>query len=503
MHTAPPSLADNAPAAPAAPPSRAYVPESIATEADDDAPASLALEYREPPIDRLPPPLAEYVAKSAEAIGCDPCLVAMPALAACAAAIGDSRVLEVKPGFEVPAVLWTLVAAASGQLKTPAMKAAMLGLESAQRAAAEKHRSALAHYKTALAKWSEAGSKGAKPEEPKMTHYYTGDATLESLWPILSDNPRGLLQKRDELSGWLGGFGRYSEGKSDGEVSQWLELYDASAVKNDRKSGETKNIYLPRAPVSATGTIQVPILRNLLSDGDAKHFDNGLAPRFMMTMPPERPRRWSEAVTPPALVKQYDSLIQDLLTLSPTVQAETGRRDPVRLRWSPDAKRRWVDFYNTNGKEMAAFKSDRLKSAWSKLEGQAARLALVFHCVRQACLPGPEDESRVSLDTLDAALTWIDWLKNETRRIYYTLTHAGEVRQADKLIQFARRCGGRCTAREAARVGAGGRTAEEVETIMRGLVNAGLAEWETPEQPKGGRPTRYFRLKAPPTSETV
>jgi predicted ArsR family transcriptional regulator len=31
---------------------------------------------------------------------------------------------------------------------------------------------------------------------------------------------------------------------------------------------------------------------------------------------------------------------------------------------------------------------------------------------------------------------------------------------------------------------------------MAGLVAAGLAEWQTPEQPKGGRPTKYFRLKS-------
>jgi hypothetical protein len=158
-----------------------------------------------------------------------------------------------------------------------------------------------------------------------------------------------------------------------------------------------------------------------------------------------------------------------------------------------------VEFVNFHGKEMGAFKSDKLKSAWSKLEGQAARLALVFHCVRQAYLPGPDGEARViALDTLEAALAWIEWLKNETRRIYYTLTHEGDARQADKLIQFARRSDGSCTARDAARVGAGGRTAEEVEKLMGGLVAAGLAAWETPEQPKGGRPTRHFRLISEP-----
>jgi hypothetical protein len=471
-----------------------YVPPSILPHEadDDDAPAGLILEYREPPVDRLPPPLAEYVAQSAEAIGCDPCLVAMPALAACAAAIGDARAVVVKPGWIEFPIVWALAVAPSGALKTPAMKAAMEGLEEAQRQAFEAHRQAETRFKSALAEWLKNGKEGKEPTPPPLASYYTGDATLEAVGALLDVNPRGLLQKRDELSGWLGSFDKYSDGN---EAAQWLEFHSGNSVRIDRKGGEKKTIYIPRALVSVTGTIQEPVLRKLLASDDAKHFDNGLAARFIMAMPPERVRQWREAITPPALVKQYRSLFQDLLALVPQIDKETGRREPVVLRWTPAAKARFVEFVNAHGQEMRAFKSDRLKSAWSKLEGQAARLALVFHCVRQAYLTGPDDEAlTISLDTLETALAWIEWLKNETRRIYYTLAHKGEAREADKLIQFVRRNGGICTARDAARAGAGGRTLEEVERLMRGLVAAGLANWETSEQPKGGRPTRRFRV---------
>lgn len=494
MHSQPESPETNGPGS--------YVPASILPpDLEEDSPAGLILEYREPPIDHLPPPLSEYVAKSAEAIGCDPSLIAMPALAACAAAIGDARAVEVKAGWIEFPVLWTLAVAPSGALKTPAMKAAMEGLETAQRKAFENFRLAEARHKDGLASWHKSDRQGQEPPAPQLTSYYVGDATLEAVGALLDVNPRGLLQKRDELSGWLGGFDKYSEGN---EAAQWLEFHSGNAVRIDRKGGEKKTIYIPRALVPVTGTIQEPVLRRLLTDGDAKHFDNGLAARFLMAMPPERTRQWREAITPPSLVRQYSHLFDDLLALAPQVDAETGRRDPVLLRWLPNAKARFVEFFNTHAKEMRAFKSDRLKSAWSKLEGQAARLALVFHVVRHAYFPGPEEESRtIALDTLESALEWVEWFKNETRRIYYTLTHRGEVRQADKLIQFARRDGGRCTAREAARNGAGGRNVEEVENVMRGLVAAGFGEWEAPELPKGGRPTRYFRLKqAAPCRET-
>jgi len=458
--------------------------------------ASPILEYLPPPIDRLPSPLAEYVAACAEAIGCDPCLVAMPALAACAAAIGDARAIQVKAGWIELAILWTLIIAPSGALKTPAMKAAMIGLEEAQRKAFDQYRQAEEQHKAEVANWIKHNRNGPEPTPPMLASYYVGDATLEAVGALLDTNPRGLLQKRDELSGWLGGFDKYSDGN---EAAQWLEFHSGNSVRIDRKGGEKKTIYLPRALVSVTGTIQEPVLLKLLAGDDAKHLDNGLAARFLMVRPPERTRQWREAITQPALTRQYVDLFGDLLKLTPNIDPETGRREPVTMTWAPQAKARFVEFVNSHGAEMRGLKSDRLKSAWSKLEGQAARLALMFHCIRETYLPSPGDNANtISADTLDAALVWIEWLKNETRRIYYTLSNKGDARQADKLIAFARRKSGSITVRDAARVGAGGRDVAAVEKLMAGLVAAGFAEWHEPAQPNGGRPTRYFKLKLPP-----
>lgn len=475
-----------------------YVPSGLHGEEDGDAPSGPLLEYRPPPVECLPPPLAEYIAKSAEAIGCDPCLVAMPALAVCAAAIGDSRAIQVKPGWLEFPIIWSLVVAPSGALKTPAMKAAMEALEDAQRGAFESYRAAELAYKRDLAAWKEKGSKGQEPVPPPLTSYYIGDATLEAVCARLRDNPRGLLQKRDELSGWLGSFDKYSDGN---EAAQWLEFHSGNSLRVDRKGGDSPTIYIPRALVSVTGTIQEAVLRKILTDEGAQHFDNGLAARFLMAMPPERVREWREEFTPPSLRGKYAELTRDLLALAPQTDPDTGRREPVIVQWQPDAKDRFAAFVNEHGREMRAFKSDRLKSAWSKLEGQAARLALIFHCIRHAYLPRPDSATAcISLDTLNDALRWIEWLKSETRRIYYTLSRHGEGRQADRLMAFARRCGGSCTAREAARQGAGGRDADTVEKLMRSLVTAGFGDFITPEQPKGGRPTKVFRLRPVPAA---
>ena len=73
----------------------------------------------------LPAPLAEYVRQCAVALGCDPAFVALPVLAVIASAIGNTRVIRLKRGWDEPAVLWTVIVGDSGTLKSPAYRKAV------------------------------------------------------------------------------------------------------------------------------------------------------------------------------------------------------------------------------------------------------------------------------------------------------------------------------------------------------------------------------------------
>ncbi len=59
--------------------------------------------YQPFPTKALPPVLREYAEASAEAAGRDPALVALPAVAAAAGAVGDSRALRLRRGWAEPA----------------------------------------------------------------------------------------------------------------------------------------------------------------------------------------------------------------------------------------------------------------------------------------------------------------------------------------------------------------------------------------------------------------
>lgn len=148
---------------------------------------------------------------TAEACVCDAAYVGLPLIVAAAAAIGTTRVLELKPGWRAPSILWGAIVAESGSLKSPTLEAALqwtvqrqIKLLAAYEESRAQFDAAWLTYEKAVAEWKRSKAGGlppAKPEAPAATRVFAGDVTTEALAPILKANPRGVLLARDELAG--------------------------------------------------------------------------------------------------------------------------------------------------------------------------------------------------------------------------------------------------------------------------------------------------------------
>lgn len=117
-----------------------------------------------------------------------------------------------------------------------------------------------------------------------------------------------------------------------------------------------------------------------MSKPDKEHFDNGLAARLLFAMPPRRPKRWSEDELPWETEATLETLVSRLLALD-MPEDENAQPQPRDIFLSPDGKRAWIDFFNAHADEQAELAGD-LAAAWSKLEGYAARFALLVHLIR-------------------------------------------------------------------------------------------------------------------------
>jgi hypothetical protein len=279
--------------------------------------------YRPFPADALPEPLASFVTEAEAAIGCDASYVALPLLACVAAAIGTTRRLELKPGFAVPAILWTVIVGESGTSKTPALKAVLEHVRERQSRLFEAHRAVeqdynaqLLEHEKAVALWRRSTSAGPAPIAPTPTpaeRAYVSDTTVEALAVILADNQRGILVTRDELAGWLGSLDRYAQGKGADEAF-WLSSFNAEPVTVDRRTGNRKSIYVPTAAVYVTGGIQPAVLQRALGQ---ERRESGLLARLLLTSPPPRPKQWRETSISPLTRDQLHRVLDRLYDLQP------------------------------------------------------------------------------------------------------------------------------------------------------------------------------------------
>ncbi len=463
--------------------------------------AESQLNYRPFPVEVLPEPLKSFVVEGARAIGCDPSFVALPLLTALGAAIGNSRHLQLKRGWTVPPILWMAVVGDSGTSKTPAFKLAMKAIRKRQEEALERHKVSiddydveLAIHEKKLAEWKRDNKTllppPEKPDAPEGNRYVIGDTTVEALTALLRDNPRGLLLARDELSGWIASFDRYTASGGSADAAHWLSMFNGESLTVDRKTGDCRTIHVPHAYVSVCGGIQPEILKRVIG---SQHRESGLLARILLAFPPRRVKRWTESDIDPAKDAKISSLFDRLYDLEPQVSEDDGLQ-PVIITLTPAAKSEWIDFYNSHASEQSQLEGEH-SAAWSKLEEYAARLALVIHLCRVAA----NDVDSRSHDTLDelsmrSGIQLIDWFKHETRRVYDILSDTEEEREDRQLIHWISRRGEPVTSRDVQSGCRWLRQSGKAENALNRLVKYGKGFWKDSSRERPGHPTRYFHL---------
>lgn len=275
-------------------------------------PPAPALPFR----DVLGPRLAQWVADAAEAKGAPVDYVFGALLAVAGATIGNARWASVWQGWAEPPIIWTMCVGLPSAGKSPAIDAALQPLRKEERRLREAAQAERAQWaeKADLARleesaWKEAAKAaikegkpppnrpagcdaGATPHIPRLV---VNDGTIERLGWILAKQPRGTLQMRDELAGWLEGMQRYSGGGSDRPF--WLEAFGGRGYTVERMGREPLTI--DRLSIGVLGGIQPDRLKSLLFKSD----DDGLLARFLPIWPEPAPLRRPQAWADEALIE--------------------------------------------------------------------------------------------------------------------------------------------------------------------------------------------------------
>lgn len=261
-----------------------------------------------------------------------------------------------------------------------------------------------------------------------------------------------------------------------------MNTHGAGYVKVNRSSATGAPLFVERACVSVCGTIQPSIFTRTLS---SEHRESGFAARLLVANPPRRAKRWTDDEVSEATEAEFTSDLLALLDLEFGAD-EDGEPIPRTLRLSPTAQRRFVAFVNRHGAEGIERDGDEA-AAWSKLEGYAPRLALVF-----ALFEDP-DAVEVSDDQLARAIALVEWFGHEAARFYRGARGAGDDGKLRDLAEWiATKHSGVVTPRELVQGRRKLKTTEEAEAAIMALIGAGYGEWRY--TPTATKPRREFVL---------
>jgi Protein of unknown function (DUF3987) len=341
--------------------------------------------------------------------------------------IGNARWVSASDGWKTPPNLWIAAIGDPSSGKSPALDAALSNLRILESEMAEGFSDTLREYErqkeiagSVLEDWKGEVKEALKlktppplmpesaemPLQPTPARLYAIDATQEALGRLMVSNPKGLLCKRDELSGWLQNFDRYNSG---GERAFYTEAFGGGDYSYDRVKNNGEQIKIAHLTVSVIGGLQPEKMAELLMKGS----DDGFVARFLMLWPDPAPLTLSSS---PPIPEKYLSGLRKLNALKMAVN-DKEEDVPVVKMLSQEAKLLHFEWRKKNRDDMKEVYGLVL-SHYGKLPGIVLRLAMVFEYMDWSLTSRPEPDV-IGVEAIARAADLVDdYFKPMALRVY-------------------------------------------------------------------------------------
>jgi hypothetical protein len=374
------------------------------------------------PVDVLPEPLARMVEEVSKALPCPPDFAAVPMLAVCGAAIGNSRVIRLKQNYAEPASIYAAVVAHPGDIKSPAVGMAVEPLNEADRLAQEEWKRRMVEYNQKEEQWKNEKALAKKnntlppvpPVRPVLRCHVCSDTTVEALACTLSDNYRGILLHRDELTALVNSLDMYKPGGKGNDKEFFLSSWSATRHKVNRKgTHEQGPIVVERPFLCITGCL-TPDMLGLLNDekGREDGFIHRILPAFPAT---DGSCELTDDFVSDEAKAAWSAVVFRLLSLESRRSGD--RLSPQVCDLTPGAKHLFTLWCKSHSDDKNSPGMPRvLQSWWSKLKGYCARLALVIHLARWAS--GEEVGQEVDEKSVLRAAKLVSYFKSHAEKVH-------------------------------------------------------------------------------------
>ena len=285
--------------------------------------------------------------------------------------------------------------------------------------AAERENIWLSEVKTAATNHLQKPTKpddAITPKKPHRVRLVSQDTTTEKLGDICAKQVRPPISIHDELSAMIGGFDRYSAGRSDRAF--YLKAFGSRRHVVERKS-QAQPLIIDRLSLAVLGGIQPDKLVSIVLKGD----DDGFASRFLFTFPDPVPLRRVNSLPEIGL---HSNQLKKFLDL----EAPDG---PVVIPLTAEAADTFFEARQKCRNHSLA-ESGLMASAWGKGDGLIARLALTFEYANWTNGPEPLSVSNISIAF--AAGLFIEYFMPMAQRCFGIASLPLDLRAAAALARY-------------------------------------------------------------------
>ena len=395
------------------------------------------------PTDILPEYLQSFVAHHHQAIGCPLDFIASSLFAVYARALGSSRCVAFRPGWQLLANLYMCLVGDPTSGKTPGSQAALKPLFQFQVREKRRHREEVTRYEEQLEAYKldltesrmKKHSLPRKPSKPKnKLRFYATDVTTETLTKYLHENyeSRGnasMLLFIDELVAWLDRMNAYKADGVGADRQFYMSTYSNSPIDYGRKStGEDFNIPAPSLTILG-GTQKAKLARlsqDVVEELGNDNMDDGFFSRMLFVYPAFVRQKRTVTTLPAFSLEPYHQSLTRVFLLRPVLGHGTDADEyqPVAIPIEPDALDAYMKFVNQDIEDQQAGKIPyKLQSSWSKHEATLGKLALILHAMHQSFDEETSIDAPLTLVTMLRAIRLMNYFRSHLHKVYQVVNH--------------------------------------------------------------------------------
>lgn len=271
-----------------------------------------------------------------------------------------------------------------------------------------------------------------EPKRPYLRNVYINDGTVEAMQIRLSENPSGVLNWRDELSGFIASMNSQAR---EHERSFYLEAFNASKSSYVQERIGRENVEIDRVILQIFGGIQPSLIVPIVKEKLHGLKDDGFLERLLQF-----------SVFPDIEGMEYTDILPDtysnirLYSVIETIAQIHQPFDPIKLKFYTNAQRLWEE-WNREFIHKIGQSPENIQPFLTKQIATCGKLASIFHIYNEAethvALYKDQKEFKpspyISKETLLLSFKWIEYLNTHVKKIFALGLQTQETSSAVKL----------------------------------------------------------------------